>query len=227
MVQGDSQNGASAAAADAVEAYRGDEQIESIALANGIVLALKTVPPLLIRDAAMRIPQPSVPVVHIEAKSREEENPGDPDYLQALIDWRAERDEAGLNVALIMGTEPAHIPDGMFPPDDDGWINGIEATYAAISMDPPEISRDARSPARYLSWCRLYALSTEYDILRITLILTSAIAVSEEDVRQMVDSFRDRVRRTADIEGKVLEIALNRDRDRTEAAGDGVAVRGA
>ena len=225
MVQGN-QNGASAAdaAADAVTAYEGDERIEQIALANGIVFSLSTVPPLLIRDAALRLPRPEIPMVYIETKSREEENPGDPDYLQAIIDWRAERDEAGLNVALIMGTEPQHIPDGMFGPDDDGWISEIEATYAAIEMDPPAIGRTVESPARYLSWCRLYALSTEYDILRITLILTSAIAVSEEDVRRMVDDFRDRARRAADIEGKVLEIAINRDRDRAEAAGDGVTV---
>ncbi|KKL11907.1 hypothetical protein LCGC14_2541080, partial [marine sediment metagenome] len=66
-----------------------------------------------------------------------------------------------LNVALIMGTEPQHIPDGMFGPDDDGWISEIEATYAAIEMDPPAIGRTVESPARYLSWCRLYALSTD------------------------------------------------------------------
>ena len=221
------QNGASEAAADAAEAYTGDEHIDRIALANGIVLALKTVPPLLIRDAAMRIPQPPVPVVHIESKDREEENPGDPDYLQALIGWRAERDEAGLNVALIMGTEPSHVPDGMFSPDDEGWVAGIGATFAAIDMEPPKISGEIGSAARYLSWCKLYALSTEYDVLRVTLILTSAIAVSEEDVRQSVDAFRDRIKRAADIEGSILEIAANRDRDRAEAARDGEPVRGA
>lgn len=224
---GTDQNGASAAAAsDAVEAYRGDVRIDRIELANGIVLALKTVPPLLISEAARRVPQPPIPVVHSEAKDRDEENPADPQYLQDVIKWRAERDEAGLNVALIMGTEPVSIPDGMHPPSSDEWITEIEATYAAIDMEPPEIVRD-RDAARYLSWCRLYALSTEYDIVRITAILTAAIAVSEEDVREIVDSFRDEVRRTADIEGKLLKIAANRDRDRTEAAGDGEPVRGA
>ena len=227
MVGTDSQNGASAtAASEAAEAYRGDVRIDRIELANGIVLALKTVPPLLIGDAARRVPQPPIPVVHSEAKDRDEENPADPQYLQDLVKWRAERDEAGLNVALIMGTEPVTIPDGMYPPSSDEWITEIEATYAAIDMDPPEIDRD-REAARYLAWCRLYAFSTEYDLVRITAILTSAIAVSEEDVRGIVDSFRDEVRRAADIEGAVLKIAANRDRDRAEAAGDGEPVRGA
>ena len=101
------------------------------------------------------------------------------------------------------------------------------AALAAIDMGRPKSSWEIGSAARDLSWCKLYALSTEYDVLRVTLILTSAIAVSEEDVRQSVDAFRDRIKRAADIEGSILEIASNRDRDRAEATRDGEPVRGA
>ena len=231
MAGTDSQNGAVAAraetaAAEAAEAYTAQDRIDSITLTNGIVLTLKLVAPLLISDAARRIPKPPVPTVYSEEKNRDEENPTHPDYLEALVMWRGERDEAGLSVALIMGSSVSSIPDGLHGPDSDEWIDEIEASYAAIDMEPPKIDRE-RPSSRYLSWLRLYALPTEEDIVRISRILTSSVAVSEEDVREAVDAFRSRVEQRADIENQILEIAENRNRDRAEAAGDGEPVRGA
>lgn len=226
MVGIDSQNGAVEAAAEAADAYTAGERIDSLTLSNGIVLALKLVAPLLISDAARRLPKPPVPMVYSEEKGREEENPTHPDYLADLVMWRGARDEAGLSVALIMGSSVASVPAGIHPPDSDEWIDEIEASYAAIDMEPPKIDRD-RPSSRYLSWLRLYALPTEEDIVRISKILTSSVAVSEEDVREAVDAFRSRVGQRADLENQILEIAENRNRDRTEAAGDGEPVRGA
>ncbi len=231
MAGTDSQNGAvtataEEAAAEAADAYTAEARIDSITLENGIVLALRMVAPLLISDAARRVPKPPVPTVYSEEKNREEENPEHPDYLVALVEWRGQRDEAGLSVALIMGSSVSSVPEGLYGPDDDEWIDEIEASYAAIEMEPPKIDRD-RPSGRYLSWLRLYALPTEEDIVRISKILTSSVAVSEEDVRDAVDAFRSRVEQRADLESQILEIAENRNRDRSEAAGDGEPVRGA
>lgn len=221
----DSDNGVIAAAAAAAEAYTAESRIDRITLTNGIVLSLNMVAPLLISDAARRIPKPPVPMIYSEEKDREEENPTHPDYLAALIQWQGQRDEAGLSVALIMGSAVSHVPDGLYGPDDDGWIDAIDASYQAIDMEPPAIDRD-RPKSRYLSWLRLYALPTEEDIVRISKILTSSVAVSEEDVREAVDSFRRRVGQRADLEDKIFQIAEDRDRDTAEATGDGEPVRG-
>ena len=48
-------------------------------LSSGVVLKIKPVPPLLIRQAVAKIKRPKPPVIFLEDKGVEEENPDDPE----------------------------------------------------------------------------------------------------------------------------------------------------
>ena len=170
-----------AAAADrAIESE--PKPLDRIALSNGIVLRVKPVSPLLLRRATIHVADPKVPVVMIEEKGREEENPNDPDYLTAVADARTARGFAAMNVVLATGLAVESIPDGIPRPADDSWLEMLEA--AEIEADV------ATSAKRFRLWCEVVALITPEDFEQVSLVALRLMGLTEEEVSQAVESFR-------------------------------------
>lgn len=187
------------AAVDAAEAVD-SPRVERVQLENGIVLRLKQVPPYALGDAVRRVPVPEVPIVPIESKGIEEANPNDPDYIEAMVRYGNETAEAGLNIALVLGTEIEHVPEGMYRPEDDEWIDELEEALAVIDQyeGGPVLRREPRA-ARKLDWLRYYAIPSEDDIFRLTVLLTSNTAITEEEVAAAVAAFRSRTKRLTNL----------------------------
>lgn len=176
------------AAVEAVE-VAAQPLVTEITLDNGVVLKLKPVPPFLVRQAAINLKQPKPPVIDVgKGEGREEENPNDPDYLEKLDTYNAEVIVASTNAMLLAGTEILSVPDGMWSPDDDGWLDLVD--YLDIEVD-----RENRL-ARYLAWLRFYALSGP-SITRILAELRKSIGATEEEVDSAAASFRNRAARRA------------------------------
>jgi hypothetical protein len=165
-------------------------QLDRITLSNGIVLKLKSVPPFLARQAVISLQRPKPPRVFLEDKGREEENPNDPVYLDELRLYEARSIEVGVNVMLLTGTEVQEIPNGCYGPEDDGWLENLEALDVVVEREKPR--------ARYLAWLRYYALQSTLDITRVTAALGRRVGLSEEEVAASADSFRNRAARRAD-----------------------------
>ena len=165
----------------------------SITLSSGIVLTLRDVPPLAMRQASMAVPLPDPPTVHIESTDRDEANPNDPDYLDEVEDREIVVYQAGVNVALIMGTTCESVPDGYFGPDDIGWVD--ELTAADIPVD---VSTEA---LRYLNWLHLYALRNAEDLKRVTYNALVRAGLLEAEIAAAIASFLSSARRSADNGG--------------------------
>lgn len=201
--------------------------VTSYTLANGIVLKLKPVPPLALRAASARIPEPVVPKVRIESQDRDEDNPNDPNYQMAVMQKSVDQTNAMFTVALLVGTAVDHIPDGLYGPDDDGWITELREALALVGDEAEPVAiREAPERARYLDWLRLYAVVTDADLYMLSMILVQGVVLSESEVQAAMASFRDRIRRYADLGIPIATPALNGNRDPAVDAGDGAGVRG-
>lgn len=175
------------AAAEAVEESEAPQN-SVVTLSNGIKLRLKPVPPFLVRQAAMKLEKPKVPKMDI-GKGREEDNPDDPSYQEALADFDNRATDAAVNVMLAAGTEVEFVPEGISPPESDGWIALMEVLEVEIDLDRPI--------ARYLAWMRYVALATAADVTMITSAMSKGIGLTEEEVKATAESFRNRATRRA------------------------------
>lgn len=177
-----SRSGSAAESSAARAATRASRTKDGLTLSNGIVLRLKPVAPFAVRQAALGIPDPKVPRVFIEDKGREELNPNDPDYLAAVDDVRVERISAVTTLMFMAGTEVISVPDGTSGPEDDDWIDMLEA--AGLTIDRTNKYK------RYYQWLAWYAAS-EVDISLIVAGVSAISGVREEDVQKAIAGFRD------------------------------------
>lgn len=90
-------------------------------LSTGFRVVLHPVSGALVEDVRSAIKMPKVPVVYIEAKDREEENPNDPAYMEAVERANMERGNAVLDAIITFGVE---LVDGV--PEDDSWLRKLQ-----------------------------------------------------------------------------------------------------
>lgn len=152
-----------------------------VTLSNGIVLRAKSVPPALIRRVVRAVPEPEIPVVWIEAKQREEPNPNDPAYLAAIAKMHEARLLADQKVRLGLGTEVVSVPEGMFRPEDDGWILQLRAVGVEPKLDDPTV--------RYVEWCELYAMTEYADVANVSTCCYRKGGIFEPEVMAAIASF--------------------------------------
>lgn len=197
------------------------KRVERITLENGVVLRLKAVSPITLRDAAAHLKRPEVPMVEIpDAGGRTEPNPNDPAYLAAIQQWNADVSEAGITVALILGTEVESLPDGMPGWESDDWIEALRAAREIVPNAPPLVVHET-GKGRYLDWLRMYAISTNTDMYRLSRILTTGVALTEEEVQAAADSFRSVYAWTASSVAPRTISALLGDSDQAPSPGAG------
>lgn len=161
----------------------------TVILSCGVVLRFKPVPSLAIREAAMRIEAPQVPVVHMEDKDRDEENPNDPDYLRAVAEYEAAKALVANDVILLLGSDIESVPEGIAALQDQSWVQDLQAL--GIEFDTENHA------ARKLAWLKFYILRTDEDSIKALMGPMRSAGVSEVDVAKAMASFRDREERTA------------------------------
>ena len=103
---------------------------EIVILSTGIRVRLHPVSSALIEDLKAVIPYPEVPMVHIEDKDRDEENPNDPIYLQKVEETNRLRGDAALAGLLEFGVE---LIDGL--PEDDKWLKKLNRLAKKRQLD--------------------------------------------------------------------------------------------
>jgi hypothetical protein len=185
------QEAAKAAAATAAAQQNGALPSE-LTLSNGIVLSLRPIPPGIIERAIARLEKPKVPKITLKDKGVEEENPNDPDYLDAVAVRERKVIETSTNVMLLVGTAIKSIPDGLCGPDGDGWFDADLMGYLGVEAEM-KTKYD-----RYLSWLNLYGLACQEDVLVVLSAVTKMAGLGEEDVQAAVARFRSRKTRRTD-----------------------------
>ena len=106
-------------------------------LQNGTKVKLNTVPLKILQEAIGRIADPNPPIIMNEEKGREEANPNDPEYLQALKDNEQARFEVAVDIMMIEGME---LLEGIPPVDD--WLPSLKFMAKRGIIVLPEIDWD-------------------------------------------------------------------------------------
>jgi hypothetical protein len=178
-------------------------------LSNGIVLTIKSIPPLLLQAVNNEFQLPDAPKIYMEEKGREEENPHDPNYLKECQRITEQQDLAISDLILAIGTNVRSVPDGYFPPESDDWIETVEFANR-ISGKPLTIDRDDVTK-RYLFWLRFYALETGGDVALAQGLPMQLAGIREGEVEDVIDSFRGIPEWRADPEGSATSGSQNGD----------------
>lgn len=152
-----------------------------ILLSSGVILNLTSVPKTFIYEATRAFKRPKIPTYLNEEKGREEENPGDPDYLEALEMYAADVANAATDVALLRGTSIQEIPDDVIGPDSEEWIQEMEVLGLPMRDNPR---------ARYMTWIKAIAAPLDNDINGLLEEVGRLTGVSESDVADAVERFR-------------------------------------
>ncbi len=169
-------------AVEAGEATEADKNGRGIVeLSTGVKLKIRPVPRHFLYEVSRRFVMPKPPVYFNEAKGREEENPGHPDYAAALDKYLGDVATAGTDAALLFGTEIEHIPEGFLGPDDKGFIEQMEILG---------LERLDNKKARYLYWVKSIAAPLGDDINGLLEELGRLTGVAESDTEDAVARFR-------------------------------------
>lgn len=193
---------------------------KQIELHNGTKLTVRGIPALLILAVSQRYPEPTVPKWYNDAKQREEENPTDPTYLQALKDHAVLLQDKTIDCFLANGIVVDEVGPDCTPLEDDTWLENTEFT---LDMELP------RSGAgRRVAWLRHHVLDQADDLGNVvTEISVASGLVTEAAVRQAAESFRNTEVQPADPGDTSTSDSGLRDTSEDAARdGDGVRVQG-
>lgn len=153
-------------------------------LSSGVIVRLKPVPPLAMREAAIQAVPPRPPMVHIEDRDQDIENPNDPDYLKALEEYQTKQLYLVSDVMMMLGVDIIHVPEDVFPVESEEWSEMLAAVGIAI----PE-QAVSNKYARRLTWMRLYAARSETDIATILARIIALSGVTELEVQRAAAAF--------------------------------------
>lgn len=180
--------GAIEAVSSAVERLTVKGRFIEFKLTNGIVLQVKSVPPLLIQGVTKEFVTPPPPKVYIEELGKDEENPNDPAYIREVEQLIEQQNTAITDLVLAMGTSCVSVPEGYFRPEEDGWIAAVkfatEITGRAVNID------EGHAVKRYLYWLRFYALETQEDVIVANNLPLQVGGIRETEIDELVEFFR-------------------------------------
>ena len=174
---------------DATEGQVADAQRpDRFVTSNGIVFKLKSVAPLLVLDAQKQIVEPKPPKIKNYEKGEDddaplEENPNDPEFLRAHMEYRQKVGEVSNAIFLTRGTEVVSVPEDVDNLDDEDWALEVEE-FTDIKV--PKVGR-----RRYYCWLKYVALTSMNDFQALLNKLSALGGVTlESDVADAEASFR-------------------------------------
>ena len=190
----------------------------TVELLNGIVLKVKRIGQGVLRKAVEAIPKPKPPTYPMtDPETGEIEqipNYDDPAFDEALEAYDLEVIGAALRIMTRLGTECLSVPPGKFRPEDDGWVDELDA--AGIAVDTLDLSTP---PKRYREWLELYA-SSQDDNRRLSTATLLMNGLHEQEVAAAVARFQSREARGADNGVPDNELDRHGDPDGEAPAGD-------
>lgn len=162
---------------------------------SGVVLKLRRVAPLLLRDVARNFPNPKVPLVPNLEKGDNvlEENPNDPAYLRAVREQAEAIGDVTNGIILVRGSEVVSVPDSVSPLADTQWSEDVQEFSG---LEVPDSGR-----RRYLCWLKYVVLDRAEDFFGLVRKISALSGmVMEEAVAQATEEFRgDETRGTNNV----------------------------
>lgn len=172
-----------------IVAKEGDESEEKvITLRSGVRVRLKPVPDMVVQRAMAKINKPKVPMWYNPDKEREEPNPNDPDYLEAVRRAEEERGMVAMDVSIMFGCE---LIDQI--PDDRKWVQRLRKV-AGIEID------DSDEFELEFAYLKYVAFANSADMNYVT-----GIDMTEADVENAGATFRSDETRSANSNSRIKE----------------------
>lgn len=164
-----------------------------ITVSTGVIFKIKKAPAMAFQAVVKQWDKaaPKAPVTYIESKDRNEENPSDPDYIQAKRDYEERRNTALFDAAILFCTEIESVPEGINKPEDDDWLEDLKI----LGIAPGAGKRE-----RYLSWVKYYAAPDDTDLVSLNVAISRVNGVSEGDVSAAMAAFKSAQRGRIDTE---------------------------
>jgi hypothetical protein len=153
------------------KAGRSEEKVDK--LSTGIKAKLGPVSASLIDEVTAKVKDPPVPMWHNEEKGRDEPNPGDPAYIEALSDAERERGKAAMDALVMFGVD---LVDGV--PEDDGWL--VKLQFLGVVED-----RELSAMEREFVYKKYIAVSAA-DVGKIT----ELSGISSEELQEAEATFQ-------------------------------------
>lgn len=190
----------------------GDGRSLTWRLFNGVVIRCEPFPQSYIQALDEAMPRPQPPIVHIAGQAgkadRDEENPDDPSYQQALREWNAIYHEARAKLVMAMGLSLDECPDHVCRPEADEWIETIRRAEK-FTHKPIDLGDLADPDMRFIAWLRYYATDNETD-LGILLSLPQWISgLRNDEVANALEAFRSLTERGTDSTGQAAQSGQN------------------
>ena len=162
---------------------------KEVVLTSGVKVRLVSVPSMLVLALTRQIKEPTVPMWHNDQKDRDEPNPLDPAYVQAVNDYKTEIGQKTTQAYLANGVKVLELPDDKYPEDSDEWVEGLEF----VGIEVPKTGLGRR-----VAWLQYHVLGD----MDLTDILSGiAIAggvVTEEQVQAAAETFQHQTSGEAD-----------------------------
>jgi hypothetical protein len=185
-----------------------------VTLSTGVQVRLHAVSGSLVEDVKDAIPEPKVPVVYIEAKDREEENPSDPNYIKAMEEWQRKRGDAVLDALLTFGVE---LLDGV--PEDGKWLKGLKLLERKKLLDLSGFDLEDEFDREYLFKRHVAVAGADLQYL------APLQSVRPEEVARARRTFLGHEARDSGRGLRAKELDTDGDRDESGAAGVGGGAR--
>jgi hypothetical protein len=154
-----------------------------ITLSTGVVLRRKKFSVLRIAALQEQFKYPEVPEIWDDDRKRMIRNPDHPVYKHMKEEVDYKRGLAVTDAVIVYGTEVATIPATMPQPEEDSWIEELEAGGL-------QVVRGSKL-ARYLAWVKFVAVVDDKDLNVILTAVMSMMGISEQNIATAMDSFRD------------------------------------
>ncbi len=162
-----------------------------ITLENGAVLAIRKPATMLLSNVMLQLqktdPIPEPPMVFIEEKGREEENPNDPAYKAAMLVWNANSVVRMFNALSVASLSIKDLNEA-YDPEGDDFADFLEAVM---------IDRAPGKAGRFIQWLNDYAL-VKNEARQLTHWMMRLAGVAEEDVAEATKFLESDTERSAD-----------------------------
>lgn len=193
---------------------------KEMTLQNGTKLGIKAVPALLVLGITEKFPVPKVPLWHNEDKQRDEENPNDPLYIEAIQKHNQLIQDKTIDCFLLNGVVVQELGPDCEPADSDNWLETTEYLL--------EVSISRTGAGRRAAWLRHHLIDNANELGDIVAQISIASGlVTEEAVAKAAETFRDN--QTGDTDTTVPPASDSGRGDQADGpawAGDGVRVQG-
>ena len=164
----------------AVEAAKArQKRDEAVILSTGVKARFVPVASSLITDVVSAIKDPPIPVVFIEEKQREEENPNDPDYLRKMREATEKRNKVSLDTMILFGVD---LVDDV--PEDGRWVEKLRYMEKLGNLNIEDYDLSIPIEREFL-YKRYIAVASD-DIIEIL----KRSGISEADIAQAMKSFQ-------------------------------------